>query len=282
MSRYDTMFAALASRGDGAFIPFLMLGDPDPAASAALLDAAVAGGADAVELGLPFSDPVADGPVIQAAATRALEAGTSIDACWNLIAGLRGRAPALPIGLLVYANLVVRRGLDTFYARAAAAGVDSVLVADVPVDEAAPFAAAAGRAGVAPVLLVPPNADPARIGRIAAAGRGYTYVTTRRGVTGDDGRTDPGLPERIAAIAAAGGPPAVLGFGISTPADVRAAIAAGAAGAIAGSALVRRAAAAPTAPEAVAEVAALTAAMKRATIGARAAGIASGRPTSDL
>ncbi len=238
--RYDRMFSVLAARGEGAFIPFVTLGDPDPGASHAVLEALVDGGADALELGLPFSDPVADGPVIQAAATRALAAGTRIAGCWELIARVRRRAPDLPIGLLVYANLVVRPGPAAFYAAAREAGVDSVLVADLPLAEAAPFEAAAIGAGIAPVLIAPPNASADRLAGIAARSRGYTYVTSRAGVTGDDRHDQADLAERIERLRTLGAPPPVVGFGISTPAAVRAVLAAGAAGAIAGSAVVRR------------------------------------------
>lgn len=283
MSRYDSLFRRLERQGDGAFIPFLMLGDPTPETSAALLVAALDAGADALELGLPFSDPVADGPVIQEAANRALAAGVSMADCRTLIAAARAHAPEVPIGLLVYANLVVRHGTVAFYRAAAAAGVDSVLIADVPADEAGPFADAALAAGVEPVLIVAPNADAARISRIAALSRGYTYVTTRSGVTGDDGRADEGLPARLATIRDAGAAPPVLGFGISTPAQVTAAIAAGAAGAIAGSAIVRRAAEPAGDPRRAADrVAEMVRGMKAATVGARRPGIASNGATADL
>lgn len=239
MSRYEAMFARLAARGEGAFIPFAMLGDPSPEASASVLEALVAGGADALELGIPFSDPVADGPVIQAAAVRALEAGTRLADCWALIRGVRERHPDLPIGLLVYANLVAHRDLTLFYQEAAAAGVDSVLVADLPVDAAGEFIAAAAAHGIAPVFIAPPNADDARLARIAAASRGYTYVVTREGVTGADDTLRRDSSALLARLKALGAPPAVLGFGISTPEHVRQGLAMGAAGVISGSAVVR-------------------------------------------
>lgn len=239
MSRYEAMFARLAARGEGAFIPFAMLGDPTPQGSAAVLEALVAGGADALELGIPFSDPVADGPVIQAAAVRALEAGTRLADCWALIRGVRERHPELPIGLLVYANLVAHRDLDLFYREAAAAGVDSVLVADLPVDAAGEFIAAAESHGIEPVFIAPPNADDARLARIAAASQGYTYVVTREGVTGADDTLRHDSSGLLARLKALGAPPPVLGFGISTPDHVRQGLAMGAAGVISGSAVVR-------------------------------------------
>ena len=237
--RYARMFERLRSAREGAFIPFLMLGDPDPARSLAAFRAMVRGGPDALELGLPFSDPIADGPVIQAAAARALAAGVRRRDCWDIVAQLRAERPELPLGLLVYANLVCHRGPEQFFAEAAAAGVDSVLVADLPVLESAPVADAARRAGIAPVFIAPPNADAARLRAIAGAGEGYTYVTSREGVTGADERLHRDQSALIAALKSLGAPPPVLGFGISRPEQVRAALAMGAEGAISGSAVVR-------------------------------------------
>jgi tryptophan synthase alpha chain len=237
VSRYAAMFERLAARREGAFGGFIVLGDPDIGASEALLEALVEGGADMIEVGIPFSDPVADGPVIQAAAVRALAAGTTPADCFRLLARFRARHPDVPVGLLTYANLVVARGREAFYTAAAAAGVDSVLVADVPSLEAAPFVAAAAGQGVDPVLIAAPNTPEPTLRAIAGAGRGYTYCVTRAGVTGADEavRFDEALLARLRAL---GAPPPVLGFGISRPDHVRQALAAGAAGVISGSAIV--------------------------------------------
>ncbi len=237
-ARYAAMFERRRKEGRGAFIPFAMLGDPGPAQSLALLRTLARAGADGLELGLPFSDPVADGPVIQAAGARALAAGVKRADCWKLIATIRVEFPDLPIGLLVYANLVCHRDPAEFYAEASGAGVDSVLVADLPVLESAPIAAAARAAGIAPVFIAPPNADAARLQRIAAAGEGYTYVTSREGVTGADQRLHRDQSTLIKMLVEFGAPPPVLGFGISRPEQVRAAMAMGARGAISGSAVV--------------------------------------------
>lgn len=238
MSRYDDMFEGLRGRGEGAFGAFVMLGDPDPQASAAILDGLVAAGADMLEVGIPFSDPIADGPVIQAAAQRALAAGTRTSDCFALLAAFRARNPDVPVGILTYANLVVARGRAAFYADAAAAGVDSVLVADVPALEAAPFVAEAVSAGVDPVLIAAANTPAATLAKIARLGTGYTYCVARAGVTGT--RPDLALDHEamLAALAQANAPPPVFGFGISTPDHVRAALDAGAAGVICGSAIV--------------------------------------------
>jgi len=234
MGRYETMFA----RNRGVFGAFVMLGDPDPARSATILDELVEGGADMIEVGFPFSDPVADGPVIQAAAVRALALGVRTADCFALIRGFRARHPEVPVGILTYANLVLGRGRDAFYRSAAEAGADSVLVADVPVMEAGPYAAAARAAGIAPVLIAAANTPPERLARIAELGGGYTYCVARAGVTGADEKVRFAHEAMLSALRAAGAPPPVFGFGISRPDHVRAALEVGAAGVISGSAIV--------------------------------------------
>ena len=241
MSRYAAMFERLEARDEGAFGAFLMLGDPDLTTSAALLDALVAGGADMVEVGIPFSDPIADGPVIQAAAKRALEAGVRVDDCFEIIARFRQRHPHIPIGILTYANLVVARGRANFMKAAASAGTDSLLVADVPALEAEPWTCDMQVAGLEPVLVAAANTPRETLRAIARLSKAYTYCVSRAGITGVhvDARFDPGLVLRLAS---AGGPPPVFGFGIAHPDHVRAALAAGAAGAISGTAIVQLAA----------------------------------------
>lgn len=233
------MFTALAQRGDTAFVPFLVLGDPDVGTSVDLIRALIRGGADALELGIPFSDPVADGPVIQAAATRALSGGTRTDDAWFTLRTIRTEYPDIPIGLLVYANLVLHRTAETFYMSAADAGVDSVLIADLPLGEAAGVDSVAAAHGISPVHIAPPNADGVRLSAIAAASKGYVYVTSRPGVTGVDDRLHPESAALIAQLKGCGAPPALLGFGISRPEHVAMAGRLGAAGAISGSAVVR-------------------------------------------
>ncbi len=239
MSRYAQMFERLKQRSEGAFGAFLMLGDPDKATSAALLDAVVEAGADMVEVGIPFSDPVADGPVIQAAAERALAAGAKVGDSFDLIRGLRDKHPAVPIGILTYANILHARGREQFMADAAAAGADSVLVADVPSLEAKPYSAAAKAAGLELVMIAAPNTPAPVLERIAVLSGGYTYCVARAGVTGTSTTLALDHDVLFAGLAEAGAPPPVLGFGISTPEQVRDALASGAAGVIAGSALVK-------------------------------------------
>jgi tryptophan synthase alpha chain len=233
MSRYAAMFERL--KGSGAFGAFLMLGDPDLDTSAQLLDAVVEGGADMVELGIPFSDPVADGPVIQAAAQRALAAGVRVGDCFDLIAAFRARHPDVPLGILTYANIVVAR--TSFMRDATEAGADSLLVADVPALEAEPFVRAMEQAGIEPVLIAAANTPELTLRRIASLSKAYTYCVSRAGITGTHtgGQFDAALIERLKA---AGAPPPIFGFGIATPEHVRSALAAGAKGVICGSAIV--------------------------------------------
>jgi tryptophan synthase alpha chain len=239
MNRYEEMFARLKQRGEGAFGAFLMLGDPDKQTSALLLDTLVEAGADMIEVGIPFSDPVADGPVIQAASERALKAGARVDDSFDLIAGLRARHPAVPVGILTYANLLSARGMEKFMTDAAQAGADSILVADVPSIEAAPYSAAARAAGLQLVMIAAPNTPRPVLERIAALSGGYTYCVARAGVTGTSDRLALDHGALFSGLAEAGAPPPVLGFGISTPGQVGEALASGAAGVVAGSALVK-------------------------------------------
>lgn len=237
MSRYAAMFSRLAECGEGAFGAFLMLGDPDLKTSARLLNTLVEGGADMIEVGIPFSDPVADGPVIQASAKRALDAGVKVADSFALIAGLRARHPDVPIGILTYANLVMARGPSKFFHDAAEAGADSLLVADLPAMEAGPWATAMIAAGIDPVLIAAANTPRTTLARIAGLSRAYVYCVSRAGITGthQGGAFDPALVERLGSLDSA---PPVFGFGIAEPAHVRAALTAGARGVISGSAIV--------------------------------------------
>ena len=233
MSRYAEMFDRL--NGEGAFGGFLMLGDPDLKTSTRLLQALIEGGADMIEVGIPFSDPIADGPVIQAAAQRALAAGVRVGDCFDLIAGFRERHPQVPVGILTYANLVLAR--PGFMRDAAEAGADSLLIADVPTLEAEPFAREMEQAGVEPVLIAAANTLEEALQRVATLSKAYTYCVSRSGITGTHagGQFDPSLVKRLED---AGAPPPIFGFGISRPEHVRAALDAGARGVICGSAIV--------------------------------------------
>ena len=239
MERYQQLFKRLQANKEGAFVPFVTLGDPTPALSLQIIDTLVEAGADALELGIPFSDPLADGPTIQNATLRAFAAGTTPAHCFEMLATMRQKYPDLPIGLLMYANLVLTNGVDAFYARCEQAGVDSVLVADVPVEESGPFRQAAMRHNVAPIFICPPNADDDLLRAIASWGRGYIYLLSRAGVTGAEKRASLPLKHLVDKLREYNAAPTLQGFGISEPAQVKEAIAAGADGAISGSAIVK-------------------------------------------
>ncbi|MFC4656770.1 tryptophan synthase subunit alpha [Rheinheimera marina] len=240
MQRYSELFSRLAANKQGAFVPFVTIGDPNLELSEQIIRAMIAGGADALELGIPFSDPIADGPTIQGANIRALEAGVTPDQCFALISRIRADYPQLPIGLLLYSNLVMAKGIDAFYASAKAAGVDSVLIADVPMLESKPFRQAGMKHEVAPIFIAPPNIDDDGLRELASYGRGYTYLLSRAGVTGTETQATMPATTLVDTLKSYHAAPALLGFGISTPEHVKAAIAAGAAGAISGSAIVQR------------------------------------------
>ncbi|WP_340680376.1 tryptophan synthase subunit alpha [Paraglaciecola sp.] len=236
--RYQQMFAALESKNQGAFVPFVMVGDPDKQTSVNIIKALVEGGADALELGFPFSDPIADGPTIQQASIRALSHKIKTTDCFAIIREVRDVYPHIPIGLLLYSNLVFKRGIENFYQDAAAAGVDSILIADVPLREAAPFIAIANSVGIKQILIAPPNASEETLAKIGELSQGYTYLLGRAGVTGAETAAATPTHELIEKLTRHKVAPPLLGFGISKPEQVTEAIKAGAAGAISGSATV--------------------------------------------
>lgn len=239
MQRYQQMFKRLNSENRGAFVPFVTLGDPEPELSYQIIKALIDGGADALELGIPFSDPIADGPTIQNANIRALAAGVTPAMSFELIRKIRAYHATIPIGLLLYSNLIMAKGIEQFYAEAAAAGVDSILIADVPLHESKPFRKAAMAHNIAPIYIVPPNIDDEDLRAIASYGRGYTYLLSRAGVTGAETQAAMPTSALIERIRAYNPAPPLLGFGISAPAQVQEAISSGAAGAISGSAIVK-------------------------------------------
>jgi len=244
-ARYQASFAALKEKNEKAFIPFVMIGDPNAEQSFAVIKSLIDSGADALELGIPFSDPSADGITIQKAALRALGAGINTDICIDILKQVREYAPQIPIGLLLYGNLVFARGIDTFYKDMNDAGVDSVLIADVPIRESEPFREAALKHGVAPIFIAPPNACDNTLREVSSYSRGYTYVLSRAGVTGVDSAQSPkntvtsSADKLIEDLTKYNAAPPVLGFGISTPQQVKDALKAGALGAISGSAVVK-------------------------------------------
>ena len=245
-------FDRAAAEQRAALVAYLTFGDPDPATSIDVLAAAARAGADVLELGVPFSDPSADGPSIQRAMERALAAGGSLAGALDAVAALRSRGITTPIVLFGYYNPIFVLDPDAFAARAAAAGVDAVLTVDLPIDELAELAAPLAAHGLGVIPLVAPTSTPERIARVSAFQPPFVYYISLTGVTGTRA-APPTDPARIAAIRRAAGAPVAIGFGIRTPADA-ARIAQVADGVVVGSALVERVAAgdAPGAPDRVA------------------------------
>jgi tryptophan synthase alpha chain len=234
----ERIAAAFAQReGRAALMPYLMGGHPDAATTVAAAEAAARAGADIIELGVPFSDPLADGPVIHAAATEALAAGITPD---DVLGVCEEASAHLPVVLMVYANVVFAAGVDEYAARAARAGASGLIVPDLPHDEAGELRAACDRAGLALVPLVAPTTTPERLDAIAADARGFIYTVSLAGTTGERGALSVGLAELAGRVRAATSLPVAVGFGISTADHVRA-VAEVADGVIVGTRVVRAA-----------------------------------------
>jgi tryptophan synthase alpha chain len=239
----DTIAAAFdAAPGRAALMPYMMGGFPDLDRSRSVGEAYAAAGADLVELGVPFSDPLADGPVIHAAGTAALAAGVELHAVLELG---RGLAESVPVVLMCYANLILARGVERFADELATRGISGLIVPDLPLEEAGDAHAACDAAGVALVPLVAPTTPDERLAAIGRAARGFVYTVSVTGTTGERDDMASGLAAQIARVKARFEVPVALGFGIATPAHAAAAADAGADGVIVGSRLVRAAAEAP-------------------------------------
>jgi tryptophan synthase alpha chain len=241
--------AAFADSGKrAAFMPYLMGGFPNLATSRGIGEAYAAAGADLIELGVPFSDPLADGPEIQAAGTAALEAGATLE---DVVRVGRALAASVPVVLMAYANQVLARGPEAFARDLGASDIAGLIVPDLPMEEAPALLAACDVAGVALVPLVAPTTTDERLAEIGARARGFLYTVSVTGTTGERDALD-GLPAVLARARANADVPVAVGFGIATPAQAAAAATAGADGVIVGSRLVRAAAEADDAPAAVA------------------------------
>jgi len=236
MSRLDDTFAGLRARGETGLITYITAGDPDLERSASVLGALDRAGADVIEVGVPFSDPVADGPVIERAAGRARAAGGTLASTLDLVAGVRASIRA-PLVLFSYLNPLLAMGEGTFAERAAAAGVDGVLVLDLPIEEADALRATVASAGIDMIFLLSPTTSVQRIRRAAALGRGFLYAISRLGVTGARDTLPEGAYELVTRIRAHTKLPVAVGFGLSTPEHVRQ-VGAWADAAVVGSALV--------------------------------------------
>ncbi len=215
MSRIGQTFSQLQADGRKALIPFITAGDPAPDRTVPLMHALVAGGADILELGVPFSDPMADGPVIQRSSERALKHGVGLRDVLAMTAEFRQTDPATPVVLMGYANPIEAMGWDAFCAAAQAAGVDGVLTVDYPPEESDEFAARCAAAGLDNIYLLAPTTPQARVAAITRQARGFVYYVSLKGVTGAANLDLDEVAARVAAIRASAGLPVGVGFGIS-------------------------------------------------------------------
>ncbi len=246
-TRIQAAFRRAREEGRAALIVYLTLGHPSPEASLACVEAAVRAGADLVELGIPFSDPLADGPTIQAAAQRALAQGITPRRCLEMAAELRRRGVGVPLLFMGYLNPILAFGVEAFARESRRAGVDGWIVPDLPPEEGEEVEAVARKAGLALVYLAAPTTPLERLAWIARRTAGFLYLVSLTGVTGDRERLPPGLAARIAAAkGVVDGVPLAVGFGIRGP-EQAAAVARQADGVVVGSAVVRRAAEGPEA-----------------------------------
>ena len=231
-------FSQLQQQGRCALMPFLMAGDPDLSSTRSTLLSLQAAGADLIELGIPYSDPLADGPVIQAAASRALGSGTTPGRVLEMLTSLKGELQ-IPVILFTYSNPLLNRGMEAFCRDAAAAGAAGLVVPDLPLEEAEKLSSIASDNGLDLVLLVAPTTPTDRMGRIAAASRGFTYLVSVTGVTGVRTSLESRVADLVQQLKAMGPTPVAVGFGISGPEQARQVRDWGADGAIVGSALVK-------------------------------------------
>ena len=236
-SRLDATFGALRARRERALVAYFTAGDPSLAITRKLVVEAARRGADVIELGIPFSDPLADGPVIQRATQRALAAGVTLPRVLELVREMRGEVSA-PLVFLTYYNPILAFGLKAFCRTSVEAGIDGVIVADLPPEESGPLRAEAVAAGLDLIHLVAPTSTPERMRRIARASEGFVYMVSLTGVTGERAALAPELTQQLRALRAITTKPVCVGFGIGTPGQA-ALVGQLADGVIVGSAIVR-------------------------------------------
>ncbi len=238
MSRLTTSFAAARASGRRVLVPFITAGDPDLATTEKLIFALEAAGADAIELGIPFSDPLADGPVIQLSNARALASGTTLRAILDMVARIRGKV-RVPLVLMGSINPIHAFGAERFAQAASAAGIDGIIIPDLPIEDGEQTFRPLRAHDIDTVLLVAPTTPAARLAEIGRRSRGFVYYVSLTGVTGERTKLRSDLPARIRTVQRAVDRPVLVGFGISTP-EQAAEVAAVADGVIVGSAVVRR------------------------------------------
>lgn len=238
MSRISGVFERLAAEGAAAYIPYVCAGDPDNDFTVSLVCELIEAGADIIELGIPFSDPVADGPVIQGAMNRALTNGFKVSEIFEIVESIRREGYEQPIVLMTYSNPVLRKGISEFCSKAAASGADAILMVDMPLEESHELDSQAKALGLDIIRLVAPSTTDARLAELVSRGSGFMYAVSASGVTGARTSLPDSAKTLLGRVVPASTLPVVLGFGISTPEHVKEAMDAGARGAVEGSALV--------------------------------------------
>jgi tryptophan synthase alpha chain len=256
MTRIDDTFARLRADRKKAFVAYIMGGDPDIATSLAVMKGLPAAGVDVIELGMPFTDPMADGPTIQAAGQRALEGGMTMDATLQMVRDFRAGDATTPIVMMGYYNPIYSRGVDRFLADAKAAGIDGLIVVDLPPEEDAELCLPAQAAGLNFIRLATPTTDAKRLPKVLQNTSGFVYYVSVTGITGAAAAVAGEVAPEVARIKASTDLPVIVGFGISTP-DQAQSIASVADGCVVGSAIVRDIGAGKSVAEVLANVAAL-------------------------
>ena len=258
MTRIDDTFARLKASGKKAFVSYIMAGDPDVATALAVMKGLPAAGVDIIELGLPFTDPMADGPTIQLAGQRALEGGMTVDATLQMVRDFRAGDARTPIVLMGYYNPIYSRGVDRFLAEASEAGIDGLIVVDLPPEEDAELCLPAQAAGLNFIRLATPTTDAKRLPRVLTNTSGFVYYVSVTGITGAAAAQALEVGPEVARIKRSTDLPVIVGFGITTP-DAARAIASVADGCVVGSAIVKEIGAGKSPDEVLAFVAALAA-----------------------
>lgn len=263
MTRIDTTFARLRAQNRKAFVAYVMAGDPDVETSLAIMQGLPAAGVDIVELGMPFTDPMADGPTIQAAGQRALAGGQTMDKTLAMVRAFRASNAETPIVLMGYYNPIYARGVDRFLVEAAEVGIDGLIVVDLPPEEDAELCLPAQAAGLNFIRLATPTTDAKRLPKVLQNTSGFVYYVSVTGITGAAAAEAAEVGPEVARIKASTSLPVIVGFGITTP-DAAQTIAGIADGCVVGSAIVKLIGKGKTVPEVLARVAELAAGAHRA------------------
>ena len=258
MTRIDDTFARLKSQGKKAFVSYIMAGDPDVPTALAVMKGLPAAGVDIIELGLPFTDPMADGPTIQAAGQRALEGGMTVDQTLQMVRDFRAGDGTTPIVLMGYYNPIYSRGVDLFLKQATEAGIDGLIVVDLPPEEDAELCIPAQKAGMNFIRLATPTTDAKRLPKVLQNTSGFVYYVSVTGITGAAAAQAADVAPEVARIKRSTDLPVIVGFGINTP-DAARTIASVADGCVVGSAIVAQIAKGKSVDEVLAFVATLAA-----------------------